>query len=109
MVIRALERILQAKKERLSGRERLVTVHGNRFIAFCVLQQLKKEADFTTSVIPTDELQRRTFPIAEQLVTSVTMAMNDLYSDSYPANIFKNVTKCKAILERMNSAQRIEV
>lgn len=108
MVIRTLERILQAKKERLSGRERLVTVHGNRFIAFCVLQQLKKDADFTTSVIPADELHSRTHPIAEQLVTSVTIAMNDLYSDSYPANIFKNATKCKAILERINSAQRIE-
>ena len=106
MVIRALERILQTKKEKLTGRERLVTVHGNRFIAYCVLQQLKKEKKFSTSVIPVDELQSCILPIAEQLINSVTVAMNDLYSDSYPANIFKNVTKCKAIFERMNSVPR---
>ena len=103
MVIRYLERVLQTKKEKLSGRERLVAVHGNRFIAYCVLQQLKKEDDFSASVVPSDELQRRTLSTIEQLIVAVTTAMNDLYSDSYPANIFKNVTKCKAILERMNS------
>ena len=106
MVIRFLERILQNKKEKLSGRERLVTVHGNRFIAYCVLQQLKMDDAFSTSVISTDELQRRILPLAEQLLPSVTIAMNDLYSDSYPANIFKNSTKCKAILERMDSFPR---
>lgn len=103
MVIRYLERVLQTKKEKLTGRERLVAVHGNRFIAYCVLQQLKKEDDFSASVVPSDELQRRTLSTIEQLIVAVTTAMNDLYSDSYPANIFKNVTKCKAILERMNS------
>ena len=102
MVIRLIERTLQTRKEALTGRERLVTVHGNRFIAYCVMQQLKNSSDFSTSVLQNEELQRRAIPIVEGLIAPVTTAMNLLYSDSYPANIFKNVTKCKAILEQIS-------
>lgn len=104
MVIRFVEKVLQSKKEELSGREKLVTVHGNRFIAHCVLQQLKTANDFSTVVIDKDKLQERVRPIAEKLILSLTDAMNDLYSDSYPANIFKNITKCRAMLERIKQA-----
>ena len=46
MVVRYVDKALQAKKALLSGKEKLVTIHGNRFIAYCVLQKVKKENSF---------------------------------------------------------------
>jgi len=103
MVIRYVDKALQMKKEELNGRERLVAVHGNRFIAHCVLQSLGSAEEFTRGVIDNDGLQRRIQAIVDELIPSVTLAMNELYADSYPANIFKNATKCRAILDQMDS------
>lgn len=107
IVIRILEKYLQKMKEKLSGRERLVTVHGNRFIAYCVLQQMKKEFALSESVISTEKLQERTQDIAQHIFVTITKAMNVLYSESYPANIFKNVSKCREILEAVNQPRQI--
>lgn len=103
MVIRHVDRVLQMKKEELAGRERLVAVHGNRFIGHCVLQRLSGDENFSSCAIDIDNLQRRSATIVDELIPSVTLVMNELYADSYPANVFKNVTKCKSILEQMNS------
>lgn len=101
MVIRNLEKELQSKKEVLTGRERLVTIHGNRFIAYLILQQLKKNDDFSTGIISSADLQKRIHPILETFIPKITDTVNCLYADSYPANIFKNTTKCKAIYEQL--------
>ena len=103
MVIRYVDKMLQMKKEELTGRARLVTVHGNRFIAHCVLQRLVKDEGFSRCGIDADDLQRRSAAIVDELIPSVTLAMNELYADSYPANVFKNASKCKSILEQMDS------
>lgn len=106
MVVRYVDKELQSKKEELTGRERLVTVHGNRFIAYCVLQKLGSDESFSRGLLTADYLQSQTQGIVDELISPITAAMNQLYSDSYPANIFKNVTKCKAILGQMESVNK---
>ena len=106
MVVRYVDKELQSKKEELTGRERLVTVHGNRFIAYCVLQKLGSDESFSRGILTADYLQSQTQGIVDELISPITAAMNQLYSDSYPANIFKNVTKCKAILGQMESVNK---
>lgn len=101
MVVRYVEKVLQSKKESLAGRERLVAVHGNRFIAYCVLQTLKTDEAFFKGIAFGDGLYSQTAEIINDYIPSITKIMNELYADSYPANIFKNATKCKAIREKM--------
>ena len=102
MVVRYVDKILQSKKEELTGRERLVTVHGNRFIAYCVLQRINNDEKFSKGIILNDKLQTDIQKTIDLLIPSISKAMNDLYTDSYPANIFKNVSKCDAILVKIN-------
>ena len=101
IVIRAVDRELQAKKLVLSGREKLVTIHGNRFIAYCVLQKIKKDENFFTSIILSDDLQERVISLVDVLIPPITDMINQFYSDSYPANIFKNAKKCKDLYSRI--------
>ena len=101
MIIRNIEKKLQLKKASLTGRERLVAVHGNRFIEHCVLQELNANGNFFTGIVFSEELEDRADTIVDALIPKITDVMNTLYADSYPANIFKNVTKCKAIRSQM--------
>ena len=104
MVVRNTEKILQLKKDRLTGRERLVAIHGNRFIAHCVLQQLSTDEGFSKGCLEKDALQITTQTIIDDLILPITNAINDLYVDSYPANIFKNATKCKNIFDLISKS-----
>lgn len=102
MILRYIDKELQKKKLELSGKEKLVTVHGNRFIGYCVLQELKKDDKFSKGLVFSEELQNKTEGIVDRLLDPITSAINELYAESYPANIFKNVTKCKSIFNKMN-------
>ena len=41
--------------------------------------------------------------IVDEILPKIVMSMDGLYPDSYPANIFKNVKKCKEIEAKVNS------
>ena len=101
MIIRSVEKKLQQKKTSLAGRERLVAVHANRFIEHCVLQSIKTNVRFLSGVIICDTIQEQINTIVDELIPKITTIINTLYAESYPANIFKNVTKCKSIKEQM--------
>ena len=102
MIVRYVDKELQAKKEALVGRERLVAVHGNRFIAYCTLQKFKSKFDFDKKLIFGEELLDDTKKNIDYLIIPITKVMNELYADSYPANIFKNSTKCKHIYQALH-------
>ncbi len=102
IIVRCVDRSLYAKKENLSGRERLVAVHGNRFMAYCILQKLKGNEGFFERIIDSNDLQTRVNSMVEELILPIANSINELYTDSYPASIFKNTSKCKAILEWVN-------
>ena len=98
LVIRCIDKELQAKKDSLSGRERLVAIHGNRFIAHCVLQKIGSNEKFMHGILWDEELQKAIQSEVENLIPLITSVINEHYADSYPANIFKNVKKCKSIV-----------
>lgn len=39
----------------------------------------------------------------DRLINLIKKSIDELYPESYPANVFKNVTKCKAIFERIKN------
>ncbi|MDY5463720.1 AIPR family protein [Hornefia butyriciproducens] len=101
MIVRYVDKELRKRKQELSGKERLVTIHGNRFIAYCVLQQLKKDVNFSDKPLYGEQLQNRTYKLVDSLIKPITDSIKEIFPDSYPANIFKNITKCKDIYEKV--------
>ncbi|MEP0882593.1 AIPR family protein [Trichocoleus sp. ST-U3] len=92
-------KLLQEQKQR-DGRERLFAVHGNRFILHLIYKGLPKDffsssSDLTSSQI--NEIEECTSKLLENVVSET----NNLYLNSYPANIFRNITKCQEILGRI--------
>lgn len=100
ITIRKIESILQVKKEQLVGRDRLVCVHANRFIAYCILQLIKTEANYNNAVLKSEFIEKTINTKIDPLIHQIVLYMNKLYTEnSYPANIFKNTGKCKEIYQ----------
>jgi len=73
----------------IDGRERLVAVHGNRFILFYVFNHL----DLNKLKYPNVDLadyKVQCEKLALQFLEAVIPSINELFPDSYPGNIFKN-------------------
>ena len=104
LYMREVEHYLQDKKEHVNNnRERLVCIHANRFILHFILIDKGKNNNFNMSVIDKDSIRNSVISLVDVLVVQITQIMDELFPDSYPANIFKNSTKCKKLEEKVNT------
>lgn len=100
--MREVEQYLQNKRERVLGnRERLVCIHANRYILHFILKEKVKDETFNSSIIEKKVIKNDVHSSAERLIKQTTELIDKLYPESYPANIFKNTTKCRVLEEKM--------
>lgn len=85
----AVDAMLADEADDLEGRERLIAVHGNRFILFCVFSQIDLESlrDPNCDLKP---VRTSCEAMALNVLNAVIPAINDKFPDAYPGNIFKN-------------------
>jgi hypothetical protein len=100
-ILRTAEEVLQQQQDARSGRNRMFAVHGNRLVEWLVYQKLKDAGRLSDDP---DSAEVRTY-IANATVEAldaVTETANALYgSDVYLASLFKNLTKCRAIVKQI--------
>lgn len=102
LCMREVEKYLQIKKAQASNnRQRLVCINANRFTLHFVLQEIRKVETFESAVLDINLMNGRIPMIVDGLLPKITDAIDGMYPDSYPANIFKNATKCKKIKEKI--------
>lgn len=99
-VMNAVDKYLEKLAEGLVGRERLIAIHGNRFILFYVfeaidLKELRKGSVDLEGVI--DSCKKRTL----SCLGLMTPKINELFPDAYPGNIFKNQDRQSELLAEM--------
>jgi hypothetical protein len=99
-ILRIVDIKLSQEQQQRDGRERLVAVHGNRFILHIIYKSLPStffsiSSDLISSQI--NEIEDCTSNFLEKIVSET----NNLYPNSYPANIFRNITKCQEILDKI--------
>jgi hypothetical protein len=99
-ILRVVDHKLSEEQKQRDGRERLFAIHSNRLILHLVYKALPDNffsisSDFTSAQI--DEIQTMT----SKLLGSIITKTSNLYPNSYPANTFRNVTKCQEIIEKI--------
>lgn len=95
-ILRHAEREISRLVGGLEGREALVGVHGNRFIQWTTFRKL----DVTKHTKYAD-ISGKIAQAANDALRDVITEVQVTYADSYPASLFKNQTKCKAIAARI--------
>ena len=85
----------------LTGKERLVCIHGNRFIEYCYLQKFISKEGFNSQIMNIDALSEEVETTIDGKINKICNVLNELFTDSYPANVFKNTSKCRNIYEEI--------
>jgi hypothetical protein len=99
-VLRAVEEELARQRAGLDGRDRLVAVHGNRFIAALVMSRLPA-GSLDDQAAPFEAALSRVAGMTAAMLTAVRQVVALLYPANYPASIFKNAAKCADIAARV--------
>lgn len=63
----------------------------------------RKNENFYMSVIDKDSIRNNVISLVDMFVDQTTKFIDELFPESYPANIFKNSTKCKQLEDKFNT------
>ncbi|HLI98245.1 MAG TPA: AIPR family protein [Bradyrhizobium sp.] len=98
----AVDSTLAGEAENLEGRERLIAIHGNRFILFRVFSEidLQKLRDPKCDLVP---IKVNCEQLALNVLNAVVPAINENFPDSYPGNIFKNQDRQAELLAAIST------
>jgi hypothetical protein len=101
-VLRIAEEALQHEKRRREGRARMYAVHGNRLVEWLLYQGLRDMDQM--SVDPESDGMRAQIEASSIIALDrVTSTANELFgTEVYLASLFKNLTKCRAIVEEIH-------
>lgn len=80
----------------LDGREKLVSIHANRFILFCVYKTLGVIDQLKTKGLAVDV--EKTSRITQECLTAINKIIAEKFPDAYPGNIFKNQDRQNELL-----------
>lgn len=95
-LLQRIEKLISKKKKATSGRDKLLVTHGNRFILYLVFKKLKEQEELY-SEISGENLN----DIFESSHNQLFSKVEELYSESNLASLFKNNSKCKRIASQI--------
>ena len=99
---RAIEDKLKAERGKRQGRETMLPVHGNRFLARQVFRHLplgnlddpRRDIQEILGLVP---------EFAIRAIDSTASAISEKYPESYLANLFRNMKKCQDVENLVDS------
>ncbi len=98
-ILRHVDVVLKKEQIEKSGKEQLIAIHGNRFVLHIVFEGL---ADAGALDLP-DNHQRKQ-KVTELVISSLAATIANVlehYATAYPANLFKNASKCRDLKTRV--------
>jgi len=103
-ILRIVESSLEEEKVKKEGRDRLIAIHGNRFILHLVFKCLSLEKNDEKS-LDMKSIKILAANETKVVLKNLTKIMNKEFKKSYPANLFKNKAKC---VEAVSMLQKIK-
>ncbi|WP_066322390.1 AIPR family protein [Neobacillus fumarioli] len=98
-ILRIVERELKEIEQNSSGREKLCAAHGNRFITHLVYKRSRDIINSPEIYLTEDETTTIKYRTKAAFVELSKVTETD-YQEAYLASLFKNVSKCKDIVEK---------
>lgn len=107
LIFRIVDSFIKEKEPNEVGRKRLTLVHGNRFILHNVILKFTQACGdkFYTGLLKDAEIRETIYALSDEYLNKTYLSMENLFSDAYPANIFKNTGRLKEIYADMEDTQ----
>lgn len=99
-LMNVVDKVLEEQAEKLAGRERLIAIHGNRFLLFYVFMHLNLD-DLKKEGVDMSAFGSQCRRLAKECLALMTPKINGLFPDSYPGNIFKNQDRQAELLKEI--------
>ena len=96
-VLRAVDHCIAQNEPTVTGRKRLVLVHGNRYLLHIILGRIQGIDGFVTQYISKEQITTMVQSIFAEIWESDYVAMETHFPESYPAHIFKNVGRLREL------------
>lgn len=99
-LMRVIDRCLRIYQ--LNSDERrigLISIHGNRFIAYIVFQEIFSM--FGENVELSEEVKELIEDTVAMFIELIAIEIDNAFPTSYPANIFKSVEKCRVLSAKL--------
>ena len=96
-MLRAVDNFLKQEQKKREGKEKLCAIHGNRVLLHLVFKELPDI--FEANNI--DKYLNRIPELTSGYLDKMAEELTKNYPVSYVGNVFKNITKCKAIVAAM--------
>lgn len=93
--LRAVDALLKEEQKKREGKEKLCAIHGNRVLLYLVFKELGPAMFDSNSI---DPYMARVPSLTTAYLEKITKEIETNYSSSYVGNVFKNISKCKAIV-----------
>jgi len=84
--------------------DKLISIHGNRFILHYFLEQINKKYNLKDGYINNvqlDEIKNIIVDNLNNVVIRIKNIKEELYPEAYPANLFRNGKRCKDVYGRL--------
>jgi hypothetical protein len=102
LIVRHIEKVLASLKTR-TGRERLVAVHGNRFIEHMTILSLPNIYLDDRKALPNKWEQKVTVTV-NMAFDATLAAMNKRFPEAYVGSVFKNGSKCQLLKDDISGS-----
>lgn len=96
-VLRAVEHCISQNESTVTGRKRLVLVHGNRYLLHLIISRMQQTDGFTTHYIDATKIATLVSASFTEVWENVYASMEKHFPESYPAHIFKNVGRLRIL------------
>jgi hypothetical protein len=96
-ILRAVDAALRQEQAARDGREKLIAVHGNRFVLHGVIRKLPA-TELNDSASDTEALKAQVPALTTEILMRTIAEAKALYPNAYPSNLFKNVSKCRDLI-----------
>ncbi|WP_375480307.1 hypothetical protein [uncultured Nostoc sp.] len=98
--MRIVDSKLSEEQKQRDGREKIFAIHSNRLVLHLVYKALP-ESFFNISSDLTSVQINEIQAVTSKFLKSIISETSNLYPNSYPANTFRNVTKCQEIVTKI--------
>lgn len=95
---RRIDKVIKSIVDHSSPTQRGIVVHGNRFLLHCTFKAIEKSFDLSQNSLIPDLFVTE---IASATLSSIDSVVKSDHGDSYLAPLFKNVSKCLSIKNKL--------
>ena len=96
-VLRVVDTKLKSEQLERTGKEQLIAIHGNRFVLHLIFQKLLNEP--VVNGVPVSDA--RIGQLTGEMLQATILNVLNHYPTAYPANLFKNASKCRDLSKRI--------